>query len=40
VGYKAHNLDQVLEGDLQAVVDALIEADLADRLAAVESQTP
>jgi peptide chain release factor 1 len=39
VGYKAHNLDQVLDGDLQAVVDALVEADLADRLAAVESQS-
>jgi len=38
VGYKAHNLDQVLDGDLQAVVDALVEADLAERLAAVESR--
>ena len=37
VGYKAHNLDQVLDGDLQAVIDALVDADLADRLAAVES---
>jgi peptide chain release factor 1 len=37
VGYKAHNLDQVLEGDLQAVIDALVAADLDDRLAAVES---
>jgi peptide chain release factor 1 len=37
VGYKAHNLDQVLDGDLQAVVDALVEADLAERLAAVET---
>ena len=36
VGYKAHNLDQVLDGDLQAVIDALVDADLADRLAAVE----
>ncbi|MGH3505679.1 MAG: peptide chain release factor 1 [Nocardioidaceae bacterium] len=40
VGYKAHNLDQVLDGDLQAVVDALVEADLAERLAAVEARTP
>ena len=39
VGYKAHNLDQVLDGDIQAVVDALVEADLADRLAAVEAQS-
>jgi peptide chain release factor 1 len=37
VGYKAHNLDHVLDGELQPVVDALLEADLADRLAAVES---
>jgi len=27
VGYKAHNLDQVLDGDLDAVISALIEAD-------------
>jgi len=39
VGYKAHNLDQVLGGDLQDVIDACVEADLADRLAAVESPT-
>ena len=37
VGFKAHNLDQVLDGDLQAVIDALVDADLAERLAAVES---
>jgi peptide chain release factor 1 len=37
VGYKAYNLDQVLEGDLQAVIDALVAADLEDRLAAVDS---
>jgi peptide chain release factor 1 len=36
VGFKAHNLDAVLDGDLQAVIDALVEADLAERLAAVE----
>jgi len=39
VGYKAHNLDQVLDGDLQAVIDALVEADLAERLAAVEGSS-
>jgi len=33
IGYKAHNLDQVLAGDLQPLVTALQEADLADRLA-------
>ena len=34
VGYKAYNLDHVLAGDLQAVIDALRAADLAERLAA------
>ncbi|MDR0341778.1 MAG: peptide chain release factor 1 [Nocardiopsaceae bacterium] len=29
VGYKAHNLDQVLDGDLDAVIAALTEADRA-----------
>ncbi|GAA1308274.1 peptide chain release factor 1 [Saccharothrix xinjiangensis] len=33
VGYKAHNLDQVLDGDLDAVLDALAAADRAERLA-------
>ena len=33
IGFKAHNLDQVLGGDLQALVTALQEADLAERLA-------
>ncbi len=31
VGYKAHNLDQVLDGDLDAVIDALVEADRTAR---------
>jgi peptide chain release factor 1 len=34
VNYKAYNLDQVLDGDLDAVLDALTEADRAERLAA------
>src|SRR5262245_4547499 len=34
-GYKAYNLDQVLDGDLQPVLDASVEADLEARLAAV-----
>jgi peptide chain release factor 1 len=34
VGYKAYNLDQVLDGDLDAVIEALTEADTAERLAA------
>ena len=31
IGYKAYNLDQVLDGDLDALIDALTEADLAER---------
>lgn len=33
-GYKAHNLDQVLDGALDPVIDSAIEADEARRLAA------
>jgi peptide chain release factor 1 len=33
VGYKAHNLDQVLDGDLDGVIDALTAADNAALLA-------
>ena len=36
-GYKAYNLDQVLDGDLQPVLDSCVQLDLADRLAALES---
>jgi peptide chain release factor 1 len=36
-GYKAYNLDQVLGGDLQPVIESCLEADLAARLAAVEA---
>jgi peptide chain release factor 1 len=32
VGFKAYNLDQVLDGDLDAVIGALSDADTADRL--------
>ena len=35
-GYKAYNLDQVLDGDLQPVIDSCVQLDLADRLAALE----
>ena len=35
-GYKSYNLDQVLDGDLQPVLDTCVEADLAARLAALE----
>jgi peptide chain release factor 1 len=34
-GYKAYNLDQVLDGDLQPVLDSCVEADLEARLADV-----
>ena len=34
-GYKAYNLDQVLDGDLEPVVRSAIEADDAARLAAI-----
>ena len=37
-GYKAYNLDQVLDGDLQPVIDSCLEADLAARLDAVEAR--
>jgi peptide chain release factor 1 len=35
-GYKAYNLDQVLDGDLQPVLDSCTDADLAARLEALE----
>jgi peptide chain release factor 1 len=31
-GYKAHRLDQVLDGDLAAVIESAVQADEADRL--------
>ncbi|WP_248964330.1 peptide chain release factor 1 [Sphaerisporangium perillae] len=34
VGFKAYNLDQVLDGDLSAVIQALTDAEMADKLAA------
>ncbi|HET9421918.1 MAG TPA: peptide chain release factor 1 [Nocardioides sp.] len=36
-GYKSHNLDQVLDGALQPVLDSCLEADMAARLAAIEA---
>jgi peptide chain release factor 1 len=36
-GYKAYNLDQVLDGDLGPVLESCVEADLAARLDALES---
>ena len=34
-GYKAYNLDQVLDGNLGPVIDSCVAADLADRLEAI-----
>ncbi|GLW05121.1 peptide chain release factor 1 [Microtetraspora sp. NBRC 13810] len=34
VGFKAYNLDQVLDGDLSAVIQALADAEMAEKLAA------
>jgi peptide chain release factor 1 len=35
VGFKAYNLDQVLDGDLDPVIQACVDADTAEKLAAV-----
>jgi peptide chain release factor 1 len=40
IGFKAYNLDQVLNGDLDAVINALQEADTQLRLSQVASSTP
>jgi peptide chain release factor 1 len=40
IGYKAYNLDAVLAGDLSAVVSALQEADLQERLEHVGQPSP
>ncbi len=40
VGFKAYNLDQVLAGDLDAVVQACIDAEQAERLAALAELDP
>jgi peptide chain release factor 1 len=34
VGFKAYNLDHVLDGDLSSVIQALADAEMADKLAA------
>ncbi len=36
IGFKAYNLDQVLAGDLSAVIQALQAADLAERLGSID----
>jgi len=37
-GFKAYNLDQVIDGALDDVIGSLVEADLAERLAALEDR--
>ncbi|MCH9719632.1 MAG: peptide chain release factor 1 [Actinomycetia bacterium] len=34
VGFKAYNLDQVLDGEIDAVIQSLVDADMAERLSA------
>jgi peptide chain release factor 1 len=36
-GYKSHNLDTVLDGDIQAVIDSCVQTDLTARLDSIES---
>ena len=36
-GYKSYNLDQVLNGELQPVIDSCVDADLVARLDALDS---
>ena len=38
VGYKAYNLDQVIDGDLNAVINALAEADMSAQLASGDNE--
>jgi peptide chain release factor 1 len=37
IGLTLHKLDQIIEGDLAAVVEALVSEDRADRLAAIDA---
>ncbi len=37
VGFKAYNLDQVIDGDLDAVISALIDADRAEKIAGTDA---
>jgi peptide chain release factor 1 len=39
VGFKAYNLDQVIDGDLNAVISALVEADRAEKIAAANGNS-
>jgi peptide chain release factor 1 len=38
VGFKAYNLDQVIDGDLDAVINALVEADRAEQIAGSDGE--
>ncbi|TCI97502.1 peptide chain release factor 1 [Aeromicrobium sp. IC_218] len=38
-GFKAYNLDQVMDGALGDVITSLVEADLAERLASLETRS-
>jgi peptide chain release factor 1 len=38
VGFKAYNLDQVIDGDLDAVIGALVEADRAGQIAGSDEE--
>jgi len=38
VGFKAYNLDQVIDGDLDSVINALVEADRADKIAGADEE--
>ena len=38
VGFKAYNLDQVIDGDLDAVINALVEADRAEKIAGADEE--
>ena len=40
VHYKAYNLDQVIDGDLDAVIDSLAAADLAAKLVGTTDDEP
>jgi peptide chain release factor 1 len=40
VGYKAYNLDQVIDGELDAVIDSLAAADLAAKLVGTGDDEP
>jgi peptide chain release factor 1 len=40
VNYKAYNLDQVIDGDLDGVIDALAAADLEAKLAGAGDDEP